>query len=128
MSVRRPGFNEAGATIAPEMIMVEIRERVTRNASMRPGQQSPRKSPGRPGLPCLRTRFNEAGATIAPEIASARPLQVLSPCFNEAGATIAPEIAPHGQRGEEPAPGFNEAGATIAPEIETGRSRDWGTG
>ena len=37
------GFNEAGATIAPEIERLEVKRQAEALASMRPGQQSPRK-------------------------------------------------------------------------------------
>ena len=64
-SARR--FNEAGATIAPETAHMIVDARARTKASMRPGQQSPRKRPSRLPRPRRRACFNEAGATIAPE-------------------------------------------------------------
>ena len=60
-------FNEAGATIAPETAHGWPAIGRGNRASMRPGQQSPRKRerPGSQGHDP--ERFNEAGATIAPE-------------------------------------------------------------
>ncbi len=86
------------------------------DASMRPGQQSPRKRlPPWSGW-WKRSGFNEAGATIAPET-RLRPCPVDElPCFNEAGATIAPETPRCWCAGSSYPSRFNEAGATIAPE------------
>ena len=133
-------FNEAGATIAPETAERRGRPGARSHASMRPGQQSPRKRRSDAcGNGRKRRRFNEAGATIAPETTRDRTAPACSPCFNEAGATIAPEtlssgsawrwgawasMRPGQQSPRKPADAalgggdrisFNEAGATIAP-------------
>ena len=67
---RLGGFNEAGATMAPET-MRDLRENLlqVRAASMRPGQQWPRKRFRALMLPPGSLCFNEAGATMAPETA-----------------------------------------------------------
>ena len=61
-------FNEAGATIAPEMRRLGCAHGSWTPASMRPGQQSPRKWWRVCGSAARCSCFNEAGATIAPEI------------------------------------------------------------
>ena len=66
-AVNRDRFNEAGATMAPETVPKEIMKNLVTKASMRPGQQWPRKLGGRRGGRAVAGGFNEAGATMAPE-------------------------------------------------------------
>ena len=63
-----PRFNEAGATMAPETLVRQVMWWRQTPASMRPGQQWPRKLHGLPTASCPHKHsFNEAGATMAPE-------------------------------------------------------------
>ena len=64
---RNRRFNEAGATIAPETLEPCLDFIPYRLASMRPGQQSPRKRVRKRNAHMPFSCFNEAGATIAPE-------------------------------------------------------------
>ena len=84
-------FNEAGATIAPETPDPARSSSRSAHASMRPGQQSPRKPSAARKAGSVTWCFNEAGATIAPETRGSSEGASESACFNEAGATIAPE-------------------------------------
>ena len=120
----RTGFNEAGATIAPETPRGGHEPTGAPAASMRPGQQSPRKrrhggnaekglhASMRPGQQSPRKR------------ACMDLKELAEKGFNEAGATIAPETAFRRCTTPQRSSGFNEAGATIAPETSsTGRPR-----
>ena len=61
-------FNEAGATMAPETSGRGAGRMLCPAASMRPGQQWPRKRAIKcESAPSVLAGFNEAGATMAPE-------------------------------------------------------------
>ena len=109
-------FNEAGATTAPETIETARSMTAVQWASMRPGQQPPRK---RYSITLL---FASFAASMRPGQQPPRKPAANgsrfgpSGCFNEAGATTAPETGGSTPARRGSLSGFNEAGATTAPE------------
>ena len=115
--MHRPASMRPGQQSPRKHVEVAPGDLGARGASMRPGQQSPRKRPNRPaGAGGGRSGFNEAGATIAPETFHIQTEPPKLSSFNEAGATIAPETRTARGPTCPACRRFNEAGATIAPE------------